>query len=261
MKKYLTDKGHDFLPDDISKKLCSTNYKFIKTGNYTIFEDINKRAKDIYIIHYNYFYRKTNLFYLESYSYDIYYITKEDYEKYMDELNFKPKTNEELRSELEKLGYTFKDLKDCDFLYEMIISRSAREIHGNNDIFTSIRLFSDKNYYILNCYVKEINGIFYHIKFIHKATYNVYAHRKNYSQNKSNYSENKSFNNNFYTKKPPTKEQEKKYKYLALHLHPDRINDFHPGLDQNIFKEINSKYQSGDYAYIEREYNKYYKKE
>jgi len=85
------------------------------------------------------------------------------------------------------------------------------------------------------------------VKFIHKSTYNLYAYRKHNSYQAPN--------NNFYTKRPPTKEQEKKYKYLALHLHPDK----NPDLNPNIFKEINSKYQSGDYAYIEREYNKYYK--
>lgn len=278
MKEYLKSFGCEFLPEDESKKLCQSSYKYVVTGNYNIFENISRLGKDIYIIHYNYYIRK-GLSHLDTYSYDVYYITKKDYDiflkKEQESQRFTCKTNEELRQEFVKLGYEFKDLKDVDFMNAFIIGRSAREIHGNDDIFLSIQLFSNKTYYILDCYVKENKGLFYHVKFIHKSTYNLYAHRKkyseNYSQNHSRQKSNSNYSNpqpdhNFDKKsgeyivpeKPqPNPEQKKKYLYLVSRLHPDKIKEFYPDLDGNIFKQINEQYQKGNFSYIEKEYEKY----
>lgn len=275
MKEYLKSFGCEFLPEDESKKLCQSSYKYVVTGNYNIFENISRLGKDIYIIHYNYYIRK-GFSHLETYSYDVYYITKKDYDVFLkkeqESQRFTCKTIEELRQEFVKLGYEFKDLKGVNFVDAMIIDMSAREIHGNDDIFLSIQLFSNKTYYILDCYVKEVRGLFYHVKFIHKSTYNLYAHRKNYSQNsqnksqyKSNYS-NSQPDHNFDKKsgeyivpeKPqPNPEQKKKYLYLVSRLHPDKIKEFYPDLDANIFKQINEQYQKGNFSYIEKEYEKY----
>lgn len=273
MKEYLKSFGCEFLSEDESKKLCQSSYKYVVTGNYNIFENINRLGKDIYVIHYNYYIRK-GLSNLETYSYDVYYITKNDYQKYEESLNFTCKTNEQLRQEFMNLGYEFKDLKGFDFMNEFIIGRSAKEIHGNNDIFSTIQLFSNKTYYILDCYVKEINKLFYHVKFIHKSTYNLYAYRKNYSQNSQNKSHYKSnysnpqpdhhFDKNgeyIVPEKPkPNPEQKKKYQYLVSRLHPDKIKEFYPNLDggaEQPFKQINEQYQKGNFSYIEREYEKY----
>lgn len=65
----------------------------------------------------------------------------------------------------------------------------------------------------------------------------------------------KYFGMNFRSQPKLTPEIEKKYKFLALHLHPDKLDDKLD--DKEIFKEINSHYQKGDYAYIEKMYDKY----
>lgn len=265
MKNYLISIGCSFLPEDQTKKIMGSSFKYVLTGNHTIFNKI--KGDDIYVLHYMYYHNK-----IVGYTYDLYYITKSEYQVYLDSLKTSFTTDQQLKEGLEKLGCVFADMSKIPINICIVILAACSQKHGNDEILEYFK--SNKNIFIIECNTKiDRNGKNYHIFYMDKPSFNMFASfgNRNTNNNTNNKNNNKNNNYNYNNKQfdkndeyiippkiQPNPEQKRKYLYLLSRLHPDKIKNYYPNADPNVFKIINEKYQAGDFSYVDREYDKYY---